>query len=229
MRKRYPKLSLDQLHENLVRAKCVQAGLVGAISTLTGLIPGVGPLAGRALGPLADPAAITALQAELVSETFALYEVDLPETAERLVVTTIAATHAGARAAGARIGKGMSERIRAFLPGPLAIGALPLAKVVGVAASDIAVTYAMGARAREMAKLGAGAFDAWPEMIRAITAIDERKLVGLASRAVGSALNLAGSTARFWLTQLDPLLPEATSPKVRAPRTRRPRTRGTRA
>jgi uncharacterized protein (DUF697 family) len=223
MRKRYPKLSVDQLHENLVRAKCVQAGVIGAVSTLTGSIPGVGSLAGRVLGPLADPAAITALQAELVGETFALYEIDLPEAAERLAVTSIAATHAGARAVGHNIGKGLSERIRAFLPGPLAMGALPLAKVVGVAASDIAVTYAIGSRARELAKLGTSAWETWPEMIRAITAFDDRKLVGLATRAVGSALNLAGSTARFWLTQLDPLLPAAPTPKRRAPRKRHAR------
>ena len=74
--------SRDELHRDLVLAKCLQTGAVGAVSGLVGALPLIGkPVAGL-LGPVADAALVSTLQAELILETFALYDVEAAHSAD---------------------------------------------------------------------------------------------------------------------------------------------------
>ena len=71
LRKRLPDADNEELHRLLVQSKCLQAGAIGALSAVVELVPGAGKLAGVFLGPVIDIGTVTALQSELVIETFA--------------------------------------------------------------------------------------------------------------------------------------------------------------
>jgi uncharacterized protein (DUF697 family) len=207
-RERHPGLSDDELHEVMVNAKCVQVGVVGTVSALVGLIPGIGKVAGRVLGPLADATVVTTLQAELVAETFALYEVDLPPQAERTALLAIAATHSGVRNAGVEIARGFARRAEQLLGRGLAGRALPVAQVATAAASHVALTWAIGTRARALCQMRHATPGDWPDLLRSFTLVDERRLVRWATEATQTALEAAASAGRLWLDQIGRLLPE---------------------
>ncbi|MFO0041475.1 MAG: hypothetical protein ACK55W_05965 [Pseudomonadota bacterium] len=207
-RERHPDLADDELHAVMVNAKCVQVGVVGTVSALLGLIPGVGKVAGAVLGPLADATVVTTLQAELVAETFALYEVDLPPQAERTALLAIAATHSGVRNAGVEVARSFARRAERILGRGLAGRALPVAQVATAAASHVALTWAIGTRARALCRMKQASPGDWPGLLREFTLVDERRLVRWATDATKTALDAAASAGRIWLDQLGQLLPE---------------------
>jgi uncharacterized protein (DUF697 family) len=207
-RARHPDLDDDALHEVIVNAKCVQTGVVGTVSALVGLIPGIGKVAGRVLGPLADATVVTTLQAELVAETFALYDIDLPPQAERTALLAIAASHVGVRNAGVEIARTVARRAEQVLGRGLAGRALPIAQIATAAASHVALTWAIGTRARALCKMKTASAGDWPGLLRDFTLIDERRVVRWATEATKTALEAAASAGRLWLDQLGRLLPE---------------------
>jgi uncharacterized protein (DUF697 family) len=207
-RERHPDLSDDDLHAVMVNAKCVQVGVVGTVSALVGLIPGIGKVAGTVLGPLADATVVTTLQAELVAETFALYEVDLPPQAERTALLAIAATHSGVRNAGVEVARSFARRAERLLGRGLAGRALPVAQVATAAASHVALTWAIGTRARALCRMKQASPGDWPGLLRDFTLVDERRLVRWAAEATKTTLEAAAGAGRIWLDQLGRLLPE---------------------
>jgi uncharacterized protein (DUF697 family) len=207
-RERHPEQSDDHLHAVMVNAKCVQVGVVGTVSALVGLIPGIGKVAGTVLGPLADATVVTTLQAELVAETFALYEVDLPPQAERTALLAIAATHSGVRNAGVEVARSFARRAEQLLGRGLAGRALPVAQVATAAASHVALTWAIGTRARALCRMKQASPGDWPGLLRDFTLVDERRLVRWATEATKTALEAAAGAGRIWLDQLGRLLPE---------------------
>jgi len=218
LRKAHPKAGRDALHKMLVRSKCLQAGAVGALSALTGAIPGVGRLAAFALGPLADTALVSVLQAELVLETFALYEFELPPGAEKMAVLGIAATNIGADEIAKRTGQVIAETLGKGLAARLLIKAWPLAKIGTAAATNIAVTYAIGSRAQKLCKMREASLKQWPALMRSAVMIDPTQLTDWATKSARTAVDQAFDMMRGWrdrMTQLAPtaevpLLPEAT-------------------
>jgi uncharacterized protein (DUF697 family) len=217
-RHRHPELDDDALHAVMVNAKCMQTGLVGTVSSLAGLIPGIGGLAGKVLGPLADVTVVTTLQAELIAETFALYEVDLPPQAERAALLAIAASHVGVRNAGVEVARTVARQAQRVLGTGMASRALPLAQVATSAASHVALTWAIGTRARALCKMKTAGLTDWPDLLREFTLIDERRLVRWATEATRTALDAAAGAGRLWLDQLGRLLPELPSlPMLPAP------------
>ena len=200
-------VSLDRLHQRLVYSKCVQAGAIGAVTELTGFLPLVGRLAGSVLGPLADAALVTTLQAELVAETFALYGVDLPESSERMAVFAIAATNIGANVVGARVVSVVASQAARVVGGTIARRALPLASIATVAATNVAVTYATGMRAQALCKMRDSTIDDWPELLGKVTMIDTRKLTKLATSSASAAIEQVGEVSRSLLARLRAMAP----------------------
>jgi uncharacterized protein (DUF697 family) len=221
LRKRFPRVGKDELHKSLVYAKCLQTGAVGALSGITGLIPGIGPLASRVLGPLADATVISRLQAELIAETFDLYEVELPPAAERVTVLTLAATHSGAREASAGIARTIAQQAQRWLGNTLTRGVLPLARAATDAAAHVATTYAIGMRAKTLAKMRHAELTDWPDLLRQATLIDERRIAEWATKATMAAFDQARAASRLWLAQLGSLMDEAPPPLPAVPQARR--------
>lgn len=214
----------DELHRDLVLAKCLQTGAVGAVSALVGALPLIGkPVAGL-LGPVADAALVSTLQSELILETFALYDVDLPPQAEKLAMLGLLSAHAGAREVGASVARRVSREADRWLGGALARRALPLATIATGVATHVAVTYAIGTRARAMAKLSEGKLDDWPSLLSDLTLIDQRRLGRWATDAAETVLERGSGMVRLWTAQLQdamrlPPLPPPT--RTRAPARRK--------
>jgi uncharacterized protein (DUF697 family) len=192
-----PKADLDELHTRLVYAKCLETGTIGAVSGALHLLPGIGKFAASMLGPLADESSVSTLQAELVAETFALYGVELPPEAERVAVLAIAATNIGTVSVGQGVGRAVVARAGKLVGGRLNRIAGPLVDVVSTAATNIAVTYAVGKRSQALAKMKHADLSQWPELLRAVTMIDERKLARWATDSAQLAMDKFSGLARL--------------------------------
>lgn len=212
LRAQHPRAARDALHRMLVRSKCLQSGAVGALSALTGAIPGVGRLAAFALGPLADTALVSVLQAELVLETFALYEFELPAGAEKVAVLGIAATNIGADEIAKRTGQIIAETLGKGLAARLLIKAWPLAKIGTAAATNIAVTYAIGGRAQKLCKMREASLKQWPELMRSAVLINPVQLTDWATKSARTAVDQAFDMMSGWRERMMQLAPTAEVP-----------------
>ncbi|MBI2398115.1 MAG: hypothetical protein HYV17_09985 [Xanthomonadales bacterium] len=217
LRQAHPKAGRDALHKMLVRSKCLQAGAVGALSALTGAIPGIGRIASFALGPLADTALVSVLQAELVLETFALYEFELPAGAEKMAVLGIAATNIGADEIAKRTGQVIAETLGKGLAARLLIKAWPLAKIGTAAATNIAVTYAIGSRAQKLCKMREASLKQWPQLMRSAVMIPPTQLTDWATRSARTALDQSFDMMRSWRERMTQLAPTAELPLIPKP------------
>ena len=207
LRKRLPDAELEELHRLLVQSKCLQAGAIGALSAVVELVPGAGKLAGVFLGPVIDTATVTALQAELVLETFALYDLDLGDAGERFAILAIAATNVGATHASSIVAKLLKRYAGALIGGFVLKRALPIAKIAPVATKNIALTYAIGMRAQAVARFRNAELDEWPKLMRQVTNIDESTLVEWATSAARTAIDQVQDSARSWVGRVTSLLP----------------------
>ncbi|HVF34025.1 MAG TPA: hypothetical protein VND91_01730 [Candidatus Saccharimonadia bacterium] len=211
MKREHPRMSRDTLHRKLVHAKCLQAGMIGAVSGMAGLVPVFGRVAQTLLGPLADAALVTTLQAELVAETLAIYDVELPEHVERMALMAVAATNIGAAAVSKQAARAVTYQAARLIGGSLARRALPIAGIVTTAAANIGVTYLIGMRAEALAKIKDAPIEDWPDLIRGVTSLDERRLARWAADAARAGIEQVADTATGWLAKLNsyvkPLIP----------------------
>lgn len=226
LRRKYPRASAATLHRRLVQAKCVQAGAVGAISGLAAFLPGPFRVLGSALGPLADATLVTTLQGELVLETFALHDVDMPQSAERFAVFAIAASNVGTVAVSHRLASSLAHFASRSLGGRVLATAAPIVALATTVAANIGLTYAIGQRAVAVAKLRDASFAEWPELLRSVTDIDERKLATWARQSAQAAVGQVGAAARGWMRRVGTLLPGRRSPRKRAVKSARKAARG---
>jgi len=153
LRQRHPEASTGELHRSLVLSKCIQVGIVSGFTRLADLLPGSGVLTKTVLGPMVEDSLLTMLQAELIVESFDLYDVELPADAERLAVTALAGTHAGARHAGLESARALAWSIQRALGRGLTRVAAPAAEALTGALSQIALTWAIGMRAGALARM----------------------------------------------------------------------------
>lgn len=208
LRKRLPDASNEEIHRLLVQSKCLQAGAIGALTTMVDLVPGGGKVAGVVLGPLVDVATVTALQAELVIETFVLYEVELGEAGERFAILAIAATNVGATHASSIVARLLKRYAGALIGGFVLKRALPVTNIATVATKNIALTYAIGMRAQAVARFRDADLDDWPKLMRQVTHIDESTLVEWATSAARTAIDQVQDSARAWVSRISGLLPD---------------------
>lgn len=227
LRRKHPGLSKDALHRKLVHAKCLQAGMIGAVSGMAGLVPVLGKVAQNVLGPIADAALVTTLQAELVAETLALYDVDLPEHVERMALMTVAATNMGAAAVSKEAAKAVARQAARLVGGTIAKRAMPIAGIATTAAANIGITYLIGMRAQALAKMKDAPIEDWPDLIRNVTSLDERKLARWAADAAKDAIDDVGATATGWLARLNeyvrPMIPGSSKSVRIEPKRAKPR------
>ena len=208
LKRRLPDASPEEVHRLLVQSKCLQAGAIGALTTMVDLVPGGGKVAGVVLGPLVDVATVTALQAELVIETFVLYEVELGEAGERFAILAIAATNVGATHASSIVARLLKRYAGALIGGFVLKRALPITNIATVATKNIALTYAIGMRAQAVARFRDADLDDWPKLMRQVTHIDESTLVEWATSAARTAIDQVQDSARAWMSRISGLLPD---------------------
>ncbi|HET7844576.1 MAG TPA: hypothetical protein VFL14_10530, partial [Xanthomonadales bacterium] len=114
----------------------------------------------------------------------------------------------------------LARRASGWLGGPLLRYAAPVAKVAATTATTIAMTYAIGMRSRALAKMRHADFEDWPDLIREVTALDERRLTEWAERSVRLVAEQSGTIAKGLMAKLAGLVPDmgaiATSRRVAA-------------
>lgn len=188
LRQKHPQAAQDEVAEMLIMAKCWQTGAVGAVTTGASIIPGLGTLASLTFGVAADVGMTLRLQAELVLEIAALYEYQLSPTEKRAAVLLVTGLSAGTDELLSKAGTEIAAQATERLAQKTLAKAIPVLGVGASAGTNILTTYIIGRRAQAYFSLGPEAVGDWGESFRAITGLDERRLVTW----------LAQTTERSW-------------------------------
>lgn len=167
----------DDLVALLIKQKCTQTGAVGAVTSSTAMIPGLGTLASLTFGVAADIGMTFKLQAELVLEIAAVYGHILTETEKRNAVMFVTGISAGTNQVLTKVGQEIAQKATERLAQRSVVKAIPILGVAASAGSNIASTYIIGQRAQAYFSLGQEAVGEWGESVRAITGVDERRMV----------------------------------------------------
>lgn len=187
-----PANDRDARFQALLRAACVKAAGVGALSALVGAIPGAGVLLRYAVGELADMAAVSAIQEKLIEDTLALYELPLPDALRKPLITQISALGAGASIGVDALGRRLLGRFGSKLGGGVFSRVAPLVGVLTSALGNAATTYAIGRRAEAFAKMGVAPAESLVDAFRAFTGMDERRVWEWSVSATREALATVG-------------------------------------
>lgn len=182
----------DAQFQALLRAACVKAAGVGALSALIGAVPGAGLLLRFSLGELADAAAVGAIQEKLIEDTLALYELPLPDALRKPLIAQISALGAGASLGVDAIGRRILGRFGRAFGGTLFGRVAPVVGILSSAIGNAATTYAIGRRAESFAKMGAAPADSLADALRAFTGLDERRVWEWSVTATQEALGVVG-------------------------------------
>jgi uncharacterized protein (DUF697 family) len=185
----------------MLQRKCLRAASIGAFTALAESVPGLGRLFGFVFSELLDFKLLSTLQRELVEETLSLYEVSLPEPLHSALVRQIQTIGVGASAAGDLLGRRLLTRLAGGLGGVIARRVAPVAAIVSSAASNAAVTYAIGKRAQAAGLMRDAPLGNLPDALRTFSGIDERRILSWTTTSVKRAL----SAFRDTLARANPL------------------------
>lgn len=178
----------------LLRNKCMRAATVGALTAAGESVPGLGRVLGLVFGELLDAKFLTTIQRELIEETFALYDVELPASVKNVLVNNVQWLGASASVAGDALMRATLKRALGRIGGAIAARVLPLTAIVTSAFSNAAVTYAIGKRAQALARLRHAPIRGMPDAVRAFTGLDERRVYAWSIAAVKDTLGLIGNS-----------------------------------
>ncbi len=193
------RLRDDALVEHLIKQKALQTGTVGAATSAAALIPGFGSLASFTLGVVTDVGVTLRLQSELVLEIAAAREHTLSPAEARNALMIVTGLNMGTERLVNQASRRMAERVAERFAGRAFVKAIPFVGIAISAASNILMTYVIGKRADAYFRLGPDAVGDWSESFRAVTGVDERKLVGWLGDVmadVGRALGSGAQRAR---------------------------------
>lgn len=193
LREKYPDATPAELVEKLIRRKCWQTGAIGAATSSTGVIPGLGTAISLTFGLAADIGMTLKLQTELVLEIIQVYQHELSLTEKRNLVILITGLTLGTNRLLSKLGLEVAERATVRLEERAIAKAIPVLGVAASAGIDIVSTYLIGRRAQAYFQRGPQALDDWGEGVRAITGIDERKLSVWLANATEQAWQLTSS------------------------------------
>lgn len=191
-----PRDPRDARFVSLLRASCARAAGIGALTAATGSLPGLGKALGLVFGEWLDAEMLVATQRELIEETFALYEVRMPRAVHGAMLDKILFVGAGASVAGDAFARGVLRRGVARIGGVFARRVVPITAVLSSAFANAATTYAIGQRARAMARLGEAPIGNLADAVRAFTGVDERRIAAWSLGAVKGVLAGVGSAMR---------------------------------
>lgn len=187
----YPEATIEELSRRLIREKCEATGKIGAVTSGTALIPGVGTAAALTLGVVADITATFRLHAELVLELAALYNYPLTDEEKQRIVMLITGLSAGTHTLRRKIGEKAATTIAEKYALKSVVKILPVVGVVVSASTNVLATYIIGQRADAYFRLGPDAVGSWADSLRTISGVDERTIAGWlaeSTKSTGAAL-----------------------------------------
>jgi uncharacterized protein (DUF697 family) len=174
----HPDASVEALAEALIKAKARQTAAVGAATSSTDVIPGLGTLAALALGAAADIGVTFRLQSELVLEIAAAYGHPLNETEKRDAVLVVTGLSVGANRLLSKAGRELGELAAERFAGRSVLKAVPFLGIAASAGANALTTYVIGRRAVAYFERGPEAMGDWADNLRALTGVDERRVAG---------------------------------------------------
>jgi hypothetical protein len=180
----------------LLRRKCVRAASVGALTAAGESIPGLSRVSGFVFGELLDARFLADVQRELIEETFALYDLDLPKPVRDALVGNVQVLGTSASVAGDAVVRRLVARSVGRFGTLVTRRVVPLTSIASSAFSNAMVTYAVGKRAQALAKLQGEPITALPDALRAFSGIDERRVLGWTVEATKSALGQIGGVLK---------------------------------
>jgi hypothetical protein len=188
--------SPDRQFEALLRRKCTRAALTGALTAAIETIPGLGRVLRMVFGEVLDVRFLSRIQRELIEDTFALYSLKLPAPLHDELIQRVQTMGAGASIAGDALLRGVLHRLVGRAGDVVMRGMVPLVGIVSSAVSNTSVTYAIGKRAQAVAKWKDSPITGMPDVVRAFSGIDERRVLDWSVDAVKSSLGLIGDALR---------------------------------
>lgn len=178
----------------LLRRKCMRAASVGALTAAGESVPGLGRVLGLVFGELLDAKFLAKIQRELTEETLALYDVELPDAVKSVLVNKVQLVGPGASVAGDALMRATLKHALGRIGGAVAARVLPLTAIVTSALSNAAVTYTIGKRAHALVRLRNAPIRSMPDVMRALTGVDERRIYAWSVAAVRDVFGLIGSS-----------------------------------
>jgi hypothetical protein len=190
---------LDAQFVALLRRKVTRAALTGALTAAIEAIPGLGRVLGFVFGEVLDAKFLAGVQRELVEDTFALYSLKLPSALHSELITRVQTMGTGASIAGDVLVRGVLHRLAGRLGGAVTRRFVPIAGIVSSAVSNASVTYAVGKRAQAVAKWKDSPISGMPDVMRAFSGVDERRVLDWSVDAVKTSLTMIGGALRGML------------------------------
>jgi uncharacterized protein (DUF697 family) len=184
----------DAQFMELLRRKCVRAASIGALTAGAEAVPGLGRALGFVFGELVDATMLSKVQRELVEDTFTLYGFAIDAELQRTLVEKMHIVGAGASVATDTAIRGLLRRSLGRAGSLLTHRLMPLAPIVTSALTNAAVTYTVGKRAQAIAKIGVGPVDSIPDIVRAFTGVDERRVFDWTMSAIKGSTESLSST-----------------------------------
>lgn len=143
-----PEADTATLYRQLLRDKCLRAGMVGSLTSATGLIPGLGTLASLAIDGVGDVSYTARLQRELALTTFALHQRQPDAKELQRIDRWILSFGAGGSELVEQVGKLIARQLAKNFAGRLLKRGLPLAEIAYSTVMHLAGTYLVGRRAQ---------------------------------------------------------------------------------
>ncbi|NKQ34765.1 MAG: DUF697 domain-containing protein [Chloroflexi bacterium] len=164
-----PDATVDEWVNRLIMDKVKQTAVIGATTSGTMLIPGIGTLTALTVGMAADFSMTFKAQAELVLEIAAVYGRELTPEEKRRVVLLVTGLSAGTTAVAQRAGGRISRKITARITSKYVTKALPVVGIAASAATNSVMTWTIGKRAQAYFSGEPAAIPTWGEGWRAVS------------------------------------------------------------
>ncbi len=187
---------LDAQFVTLLRRKCTRAAVTGGLTAALEAIPGLGRVVGFVFGEVLDAQFLARVQRELVEDTFKLYALELPSPLHNELVNRVQTLGTSASIAGDALIRGFARRTAGRLGGVMARRFLPIASIASSAVTNASVTYAIGKRAQAVAKWRDRPIGGMPDVMRAFSGVDERRILEWSTEAVKTSLGLVSDTLK---------------------------------
>jgi hypothetical protein len=178
----------------LLRRKCIRAASVGAFTAACESVPGLGRVLGLVFGELLDAQFLAKIQRELIEETFDLYELELPAAIRSTLIHKVQFIGTSASVAGDVAARLLINRALGGIGAAIAARVLPLTAIVTSALSNATVTYAIGKRAQAVARFRDAPIRGMPDVVRAFTGLDERRVYAWSVAAVKDSVGFIGKS-----------------------------------
>ena len=188
--------TLDELAELLIKKKVQQTATIGAASSSTALIPGLGTLTSLTVGVATDITATFKLQAEMVLELASLYNFELSTLDQQKLVYLVTGVSTGSNVLLGKVGKELTVKMTERYAQKWLSTALPIIGIAASSSTNALSTYVIAERAKAYFKDGPEAVTTWQESLRRISGVDERTIAAWlkqSSSQTGQALSSAST------------------------------------